>query len=356
MDPAQTECPRCGAVAWQIHRLSFHRALKAWLWGTSLDPMSWPRTEAICSRCGYRPGLAGIRPYGVLTATKPLGWWRFPDLLLRVVIRRRRVHLPRFFYVGAAAIGALIGAAFDLAFGWPWWAPALGAPIALWLWVTIPAMRPSRGTRTLWNDALSRVNPKRSRDAERQRFFRIVRSPPFPLYGLSAEWTGFRFAGGHGEGSEGVNSISLGHGDSFDPSAPQAQIESERLRIPLPREYRLRYEADTLWHVADPAPPPGLDAEGFRLGVREREHEFRERPLPEVRTIAIPVDRSPTDFELIVEGSQWVAMTELHDVTVTVRARNIAVEDVELVRVTDLEPYIEGSRRLDEKSWQEDDS
>lgn len=356
MHPAEIECPRCGAVAWETNRLPFHRALKAWFWRTSLDPLSWPRSEAVCARCGYRQGLPVMPSFASLTPIQPVGSWRLPDLLLRGLIRRRRVHLPRFFYVGAAAVGALIGAAFDLAFGWAWWVLALGAPVALWLCVTIPAMRPSRGTRTLWNDAMSRVNPKRSLVAERQRFFRILRSPPFPLYGLSSEWTGFRFAGGHGEGSEGVNSITLGHGDSFDPSAPQAQIESERRRMPLPREHQLRYEAETLWHAADPAPPPGLDAEGFRAWVQEREHEFRERPLPEPRTVAIRVDGSPTDFELIVEGSQWVAMTELHEVTLTVRARNVGIEDVELMRVTDLEPYIEGSRRLDERRLGEDDS
>jgi hypothetical protein len=294
--------------------------------------------------------------FGVLAVQQRVGWWRIPDLLLHGLIRRRRIHLPRFFYVAAAAIGALIGVALDIAIGWPWWVLALAAPVSLWLWVTVPAMRPSAGTRTLWNDALRRVNPRGAWDAERQRFFRILRSPPFPIYGLSARWTGLRFSGGHGEGSEGVNSIALGHGDSFDPSAPQAWVESERRPIPWPREYQLRNEAETLWHVADPAPPADLRPDELDSWVEQRARDFREHPLPKIRTITIPVDGGPTEFELMVEGSHWVALTQLGDVTVTVRASNVALEDVELVRVTDVEPYIEGSRRLDEKTWREDDT
>lgn len=351
------ECPSCGAVAWEERRLPFHRALKTWLWRTSLDPPSWPRSEAVCSQCGYRRELGGMpSSFAVLTPTKPVGWWGLPRLLLRALIRRRRSHLPRFFYVGGAGVGAAVGAAVDLAFGWPWWTLALGAPAALWLWVTIPAMRPSRGTRTLWNEALMGIHPRSAWDAERHRFFRILRSSPFPLYGLSSGWTGPRFAGGHGEGSEGVTSISLGHGDPFDPSGPEALVEVERQPVPLPRDERLRNEAETLWHVVDPGPPPGLDADQFRSWVEERERELRERPLPEPRTIALSIDGSSTDALIIAEGSSWVAVAELDDVTVTVRARNLPVEDVELVRVIDVEPYIEGSRHLDDRSWREDDT
>jgi hypothetical protein len=356
VDPADIEeCPICGAVAWDERPLPFHRALKTWLWRTALDPLSWPRSEAVCGQCGHQEPR-GIPSWAVLAATKPVGWWGLPHLLLRALIRRRKVHSPRFFYVGAAAVGGAVGAAVDLAFGLPWWTFAVGAPIALWLWVTLPAMRPSAGTRTLWNEALEKIHPRSAWDAQRQRFYRVLRSPPFPLYGLPSGWAGPRLAGGHGEGSEGVTSISLGHGDPFDPSAPQAHVEVARERHPLPLEYRLRTEAENIWHQEEAPPPPGLNDDQFRSWVEEREREFRERPLPEPRTIALSIDGSRTDAQFIAEGSSWVAFAELDDLTVTVRARNIPVEDVELVRVTDVEPYIEGSRHLDDKSWREDDT
>ena len=39
--------------------------------------------------------------------------------------------------------------------------------------------------------------------------------------------------------------------------------------------------------------------------------------------------------------------------TITLRARNLAVDAVELITVTDVEPYVEGNRRLKER-WQND--
>jgi hypothetical protein len=45
-----------------------------------------------------------------------------------------------------------------------------------------------------------------------------------------------------------------------------------------------------------------------------------------------------------------VARAELDDRTLTLHGRDLPVESVELVRVTDPEPYIEGTRRL-EQVW-----
>ena len=51
-----------------------------------------------------------------------------------------------------------------------------------------------------------------------------------------------------------------------------------------------------------------------------------------------------------MEGRHWVARTELDDRTLTLHGRDLPVESVELVRVIDLEPYIQGQRRLQE-AW-----
>ena len=45
-----------------------------------------------------------------------------------------------------------------------------------------------------------------------------------------------------------------------------------------------------------------------------------------------------------------MALAELDDRTLTLHGRDLPVESVELVRVADLEPYLQGQRRLQE-AW-----
>ena len=66
--------------------------------------------------------------------------------------------------------------------------------------------------------------------------------------------------------------------------------------------------------------------------------------------MTIPVDGRPVGFQWLAEGRQWVAHAELEDRTLTLHGRDLPVESVELVRVVDLEPYIQGQRRLQE-AW-----
>jgi hypothetical protein len=52
----------------------------------------------------------------------------------------------------------------------------------------------------------------------------------------------------------------------------------------------------------------------------------------------------------LAEGRHWVAQAELDERTLTLHARDLPVESVELVWVSDLEPYIQDQRRLQE-AW-----
>lgn len=72
------------------------------------------------------------------------------------------------------------------------------------------------------------------------------------------------------------------------------------------------------------------------------------RPEPAWSQLAIPVDGRLVGFTWLVEGRYWVAQGELDDRTLTLYARDLPVESVQLVRVTDLEPYIAGQRRLEQ--------
>jgi hypothetical protein len=77
----------------------------------------------------------------------------------------------------------------------------------------------------------------------------------------------------------------------------------------------------------------------------------RRRPDPAwSQVVMIPVDGRPVAFCWLAEGRHWVAQAGLEDRTLTLRGRDLPVESVELVRVLDLEPYLQGQRRL-EAAW-----
>jgi hypothetical protein len=76
----------------------------------------------------------------------------------------------------------------------------------------------------------------------------------------------------------------------------------------------------------------------------------RRRPDPAWSQVTIPVDGRPVAFEWLAEGRHWVARAELDDRALTLHVRVLPVDSVELVQVADLEPYIQGQRRLQE-AW-----
>ena len=55
-------------------------------------------------------------------------------------------------------------------------------------------------------------------------------------------------------------------------------------------------------------------------------------------------------FDWLAEGRHWVAHADLNDHTLTLRARDLPLETVELIRVTDLDPYVERQHDL-ERRW-----
>ena len=60
------------------------------------------------------------------------------------------------------------------------------------------------------------------------------------------------------------------------------------------------------------------------------------------------MDGQPVTFDLLAEGRHWVALAELEGRALVLQARDLAPEQVELVRVTDVEPYVDGAERLEE--------
>lgn len=75
---------------------------------------------------------------------------------------------------------------------------------------------------------------------------------------------------------------------------------------------------------------------------------------PQIRRTTRPGRRSrsrwtgrPVGFDLLGEGRHWVAVGELEGQLLVLQARDLAAEEVELVRVIDVAPYVEGTRQLD---------
>jgi hypothetical protein len=101
--------------------------------------------------------------------------------------------------------------------------------------------------------------------------------------------------------------------------------------------------AEELWLAA--APPADTPAGHFQELAA-----VRRRPDPAWSQVTIPVDGRLVGFWWLAEGRHWVARTELDDRTLALHGRDLPVESVELVQVSDLEPYIQGQRRL-QQAW-----
>jgi hypothetical protein len=159
-------------------------------------------------------------------------------------------------------------------------------------------------------------------------------------------------AGGRAAGPWGqrpvTTALSLGHGDPLTDQGSQLRVEVrvERVdaeRVPTVLSESRRHLAEDLWLAAASQAPDAAERWERIVGARRR-------PDPTWSQVTIPVDGRLVDFEWMGEGRRWVARAEVDDRTLTLHGRDPPVESVELVRVSELEPYIQGQRRLQE-AW-----
>jgi hypothetical protein len=272
---------------------------------------------------------------------RPSGWWSVPARLAGVVLRRRTIVPAPRIHLLAAAAGLVLGVAARRALGWPWWLVAAGVLAAVELTFLASAFRGGGAGRPLVTELLLVVDPARGMRRERRAIAERFRAAPFPLYGLPASFTGLRSLGGSGSrGARGerpvVTSLSLAHGDPLAERGPQLVVE---------------VRAEPEGGGAGPAPGPELRsalAEGLSwAGGAGR--QAGPAGDPTWSEVAIPVEGRPVAFELLAMGRHWVAWAELEGRTVLLRARDLAAGEVELVRVDDVEPYVEGTRRLEDE-------
>jgi hypothetical protein len=249
------------------------------------------------------------------------GWWSVPFRLVGVLARRRSRVPVAATYLVAAAGGAVLGAVAQLVLGWPWWLVAAAVVVAVWLLFLSSAFWGGSAGRPLATEALLVVAPARGMRRERQAMAERFRAAPFPLYGLPASWAGPRWLGGAGtRQSRGrppeVTSLALAHGDPAAEHGPQLRVEVR----------------------ADPE-DPGAGP--------ELRHDLAGAAWS---AVSIRVDGRPVRFDLLAEGRHWVAVAEVDGRALVLEARDLTVDQIELVRVADIGPYIEGTSHQGEAS------
>lgn len=142
--------------------------------------------------------------------------------------------------------------------------------------------------------------------------------------------------GGGSPGREQTKALSLVHGTNIQGDGPMLVVETasepstggDALET-VAGMIRSGHTPDIRGAIED------LDGRGWRgaidpAGVRRDQREF-------------VVDGDATTFDLLAYAMEWVAWGEVGSVQVTVTGNPFDPNDVELVRVTDLAPYVHGS-------------
>jgi hypothetical protein len=341
----QVSCMRCGAWDFEVTRPGWAEGLRDWLWIGG----PWRPTRQVCRRCGTASSASSA---GALVPCQR-GWWSVPVELFGILRRRRtRVPVPATYLVAAVA-GAALGVAAQLLLGWRWWLVAAGVVAAVWLFFFSTAFWGGGGSsQPLATEVLRLVSPGRAVARDHRQLVERFRAAPFPCYGLPASWSGPRQLGGWEERRAKewcrpvTTALSLAHGEPLAEQGPQLRVDVRIHRagdevLPVRSEHG-RGLAEELW----------WEAASTRDVAQELDQvaAARRRPEPVWSQVMIPVDGRPVAFWWLAESRHWVARAQLDDRTLTLRGRDVPVESVELVRVLDLEPYIQGQRRL-QAAW-----
>ncbi|HEX2029896.1 MAG TPA: hypothetical protein VHL78_00640 [Actinomycetota bacterium] len=298
-------CPNCGADDWEVHERATTDRLAEWF------RTGWraPRREMRCRRCGEAVGT-------------PLVTVRGRPGVIRHLRFAWPIKLAPWVHIAAASLGVVAGVVLDATVGWPWWAFPPVAVTATWLAFSVPALWrwTWRGPGGIGVHLLEALSPRRGwrREADLRRTFQ---RPPFPLYGLPPSWEGPRSAGGWGATMGRVNRITLVHG-------------SEGQRGTLAVETWNALPDDALALVRGIAAD---ELEGDRGAASDPSAGGGrwERTTLRVEGKALP-------FDLARRGDWWAAVGRVPTGVVVLQGHRFPLERLELVRVLDTTPYVEG--------------
>jgi hypothetical protein len=283
---------------------------------------------------GQYAGHTEARGGGFGRALRMVG---LPARLVQVVRQHRRaVPAPRI-YLAAAALAAGLALAAALVLDAPWWLVPLTAAVAAvvveGVFATTALRHPGQRAdvradlKAAW---LWAVAPRRARAHRRSEYAGKFRTAPFPVYGLQPAWQGLRYLAGWSTEDDGTgyrtSSLSLGH------RAPSGELDVVS-HTDAP-EWEL---AEDLWSRA-----------GADVGVLADDEFARRRPDPQWTSANIPVEGTPHTFALLTEGDHWTAYLRRDGHTLVLHSESVPLEQVDLVRVTDLTPYEQGTWELEQ--------
>jgi hypothetical protein len=95
----------------------------------------------------------------------------------------------------------------------------------------------------------------------------------------------------------------------------------------------LRVFAEELWRASS-------------VGIWTSQDEATESPLSRVR-IAVRIGQDEAWLDVVYMPGHWVGGTVVRGFKVTVEGINFPLEELKLVEVDDLRPYVNGSRQFD---------
>lgn len=262
-----------------------------------------------------------------------------PIRLITAVLRQRRMLPAGRIYLAALGVGFALGVLAQLVFAWPWWPFPIVLPAAVFLFFASTAFWTAAVRRDTASALLWALSPRRAAARERRLEAERLRGALFPLYGLPPSWRGHRHLASSSwtrgpDGRTQTTSLGLGHGDRANQDA--AWLEVESLRDPS-RTLHRRDLADRLWLETE-----GRHGSSQEVAAGMRAAEDGEQPDPGWEQTTITVDGVPRWFGLLAREDHWAAYAELDDHAITLYASRFPLDRVELVRITDVEPYIAG--------------
>jgi hypothetical protein len=184
--------------------------------------------------------------------------------------------------------------------------------------------------------------------------YEAILDAPFPLFGLAPAWRGARHVVAV-EGSDGrLTSAILGHGDPSRPGSPWPggpwlKVESSDLSAAA----RPIWDEGLLWQrTAEQllgmigSPPDGLGKVRARRLAAEIQRRAAPGPdSPAWRALQVQVDGQPYQFRRLEDGDYWAAGGHVGDVFLGIYAHRFPAVGLRLVRITDLRPYVNGTRQ-----------
>jgi hypothetical protein len=190
------------------------------------------------------------------------------------------------------------------------------------------------------------ISPRERLIASHSRTVSRLTRARIPLYGLPPRWPGAR--------SSGSTSFELGverRRDGRLDAQEHATVELVHDPDPSRPGGQLVVESSNHLHAVG-AEPLGAALAEFVDRVVRKGHPAPSSAEPDLFALTVLLDGRETAFAAAQRGDLWVARWQGYEVTVTIKAAAWPLdEQLELCRVTDLTPYLDGRRRrLEERS------